>query len=240
MTCMPSAGRSTATCIRPSPTSRRLLPYLDRFWRDSVDGRGIASLESQQLSAERADQRAARLRATAAGWPRPIREACAIRCFDRWQAGIAICNCLYGVQLPFNEDMARAPSRARSTTGSRKEWLDRDPRLRASIVIAAAECRIRGRRDRALRRGPALRAGAGARHGRGAARATAILADLSPPPNVTACRSASMPAAPIGIRSRRSGWPSYYLEDYASPVAGLPVAARLAWSARACSRNSRN
>jgi hypothetical protein len=34
---------------------------------------------------------------------------------------------LYGVQLVFNEDMARAFARA--------EWLDRDPRLRASIVV---------------------------------------------------------------------------------------------------------
>ena len=54
--------------------------------------------------------------------------------FDRWGAGFAICNCLYGVQLPFNEDMARAFARAVNDWVAR-EWLDRDPRLRASIVV---------------------------------------------------------------------------------------------------------
>ena len=55
--------------------------------------------------------------------------------FDRWEAGTAILNCLYGVQLVYNEDMARGvlPRAQRLTSPS--EWLDRDPRLRASIVV---------------------------------------------------------------------------------------------------------
>ena len=53
---------------------------------------------------------------------------------DRWQASIAICNCLYGVGLLFAEDMANAFARALNDWVAR-EWLDRDPRLRASIVI---------------------------------------------------------------------------------------------------------
>ena len=54
--------------------------------------------------------------------------------FDRWHADIAICNCLYGVQLLFSEDMAAAFCRAVNDWIA-KEWLDRDPRLRASIVV---------------------------------------------------------------------------------------------------------
>ena len=54
--------------------------------------------------------------------------------FDRWQAGLAILNCLYGVQLLFSEDMAAAFARALNDWIA-KEWLDRDPRLRASIVM---------------------------------------------------------------------------------------------------------
>ena len=46
----------------------------------------------------------------------------------------AILNCLYGVQLVFSEDMAAAFCRALNDYIA-KEWLDRDPRLRASIVI---------------------------------------------------------------------------------------------------------
>ena len=53
---------------------------------------------------------------------------------DRWGASHAILNCLYGVQLIYNEDIARAFARALNDWIA-KEWLDRDPRLRASIVI---------------------------------------------------------------------------------------------------------
>ena len=53
---------------------------------------------------------------------------------DRWGTDIAILNCLYGVQLVHNEDMAKALARAVNTWIAR-EWLDRDPRLRASIVL---------------------------------------------------------------------------------------------------------
>src|SRR5262249_58983085 len=53
---------------------------------------------------------------------------------DGWGADIAILNCLYGVQLVFNEDMAAAFARA-VNDWLVKEWLDRDPRLRASIVV---------------------------------------------------------------------------------------------------------
>src|SRR5262249_31736681 len=45
-----------------------------------------------------------------------------------------ILNCLYGVGLLFSEDMASAFTRALNDWVA-KEWLDRDPRLRASIVI---------------------------------------------------------------------------------------------------------
>ena len=54
--------------------------------------------------------------------------------FGRWQAQRAICNCLYGVELLFSEDMAAAFARALNDWIA-KEWLDRDPRLRASIVV---------------------------------------------------------------------------------------------------------
>ena len=54
--------------------------------------------------------------------------------FDGWHADRAILNCLYGVQLVFNEDMATAFARAINDWIA-TEWLDRDPRLAASIVV---------------------------------------------------------------------------------------------------------
>jgi len=120
--------------VHPSvPGMRALMPYLEEFWRDSVEDRGIDSLESisyppnAPISA-RPDFRGARNRAaTSVG-------ELQTQVFDRWGAGLAICNCIYGVQLVLNEDMARAFARAINDWIA-KEWLDRDPRLRASIVV---------------------------------------------------------------------------------------------------------
>ena len=55
-------------------------------------------------------------------------------CLDPFGTEIAICNCLYGVQLLFSEDMAAAYARAVNDWMA-AEWLDKDSRLRASIVV---------------------------------------------------------------------------------------------------------
>ena len=115
------------------PDMTALLPYLDDFWRATVVERGINSLETvtyppnAPLTARpQWRDKNGRAAATAA-------ELTAHVC-DRWQAGVAILNCLYGVGLLFSEDMAFAFTRALKDWVA-KEWLDRDPRLRASIVV---------------------------------------------------------------------------------------------------------
>lgn len=115
------------------PDIKALLPYLDTFWRDQIEDRGIPSLESISYPPNapitaRPDWRGANGQAATGAT-----QLCA-QVLDRWQAGIAICNCLYGVQLLFSEDMAAAFARALNDWVAR-EWLDRDPRLRASIVV---------------------------------------------------------------------------------------------------------
>jgi uncharacterized protein len=115
------------------PTMKALVPYLDDFWRETVEERGINSLETvtyppnAPLTA-RPDFR------DAAGRAGTDAAALGRQVLDRWGAGVAILNCLYGVQLVFNEDMAAAFARAVNSWIA-KEWLDRDPRLRASIVV---------------------------------------------------------------------------------------------------------
>ncbi len=158
------------------PGMAALLPYLDEQWRDSVIDRGLNSLESinyppnAPLTA-RADWRGK------SGEPANSLDMLRAHALDRWNIDIAICNCLYGVQLLFSEDMAAAFAKAVNDWIA-KEWLDRDPRLRASIVVPMQNTGLRDRRDRALRCRSAFCAGARSRHGRGAARAAAILADL--------------------------------------------------------------
>jgi predicted TIM-barrel fold metal-dependent hydrolase len=53
---------------------------------------------------------------------------------DRFEVAYGICNPLYGVQMVFSEDMADAFCRALNDWLVR-EWLDKDDRLRGSIVI---------------------------------------------------------------------------------------------------------
>src|SRR6478609_2642782 len=195
------------------PDNAALLPYLEEFWRDSVVSRGITSLESisyptQSPLASRPEWRGK------GGYPATDPNALAAQVFDRWKAGTAILNCLYGVQLIYNEDMARAFCRALNDYVAR-EWLDRDPRMRASIVIPMQNTEYavdeieRCAKDKrfvqvlvlAMQETPL-----GRRH-------------LWP-----IYAAAERHGLPLGIHAGSSyrhsitslGWPSYYIEDYAS------------------------
>ncbi len=123
--------------------------------------------------------------------------ALAAQLFDRWGAAFAICNCLYGVQLPFNEDMARAFARAVNDWIVR-EWLDRDPRLRASIVVPLQNVEFAVEEIERCAKDPrfvqVLVLAMGERRWD-----AAISGRSMRRPNATACRSASTPAAPTAI-----------------------------------------
>ncbi len=120
--------------IHPAvPGLAALLPYLDDHWRDQVVTRGMDDLVSISYPANapltcRPDWRPKEGK-PASELARVQREA-----LDGFGSSIAIANCLYGVQLLFSEDLAAAMARAVNEWLAR-EWLDRDPRLRASIVV---------------------------------------------------------------------------------------------------------
>ena len=93
------------------PNLKALFPYLEPYWRDSFGERGIPSFEpnayppNAPLSArpewkDKSGNAAADVTKLAA------------QVFDRFKAQTAICNCLYGVELIFSEDMALAVARA--------------------------------------------------------------------------------------------------------------------------------
>src|SRR5713226_326458 len=129
-----SDARSIDCDVHPAmPDMRALAPYLDDFWRDSIEDRGIDSLDSISYPPKAPISARSDLRDASGRAATTLAELQA-QVFERWGAGHAICNCLYGVQLVFNEDMARAFARAMNDWIA-KEWLDRDPRLRASIVV---------------------------------------------------------------------------------------------------------
>src|SRR5215468_2421216 len=200
------------------PDVKALLPHLDDFWRDSVQERGIDSLETVTYPPNAPLTSRPEWRDKNG---RPATEASQLsrQVCDRWQADVAILNCLYGVGLLFSEDMARAFARAINDWLVR-EWLDRDPRLRASIVIPTQNTEYavdeieRCAKDKrfvqilvlAMQEVPLGRRqfwpiyAAAERHG-----------------------------LPLGIHAGSTfrhpvtalGWPSYYVEDYAAQAQGF-------------------
>jgi predicted TIM-barrel fold metal-dependent hydrolase len=200
------------------PDVKALLPHMETFWRDSIEERGLSSLDSisypikAPISARPEWRGKSGLAATTPG-------EVAAQVFDRWQAGTAILNCLYGVQLLFSEDMARAFCRALNDWIV-KEWLDRDERLRASIVVPMQSteyavdeierCALDRRFVQVL-----------------------VLAMQEVPlgrrqfwPIYAACERHGLP---LGIHAGSAyrnpvtslGWPTWYIEDYASQSQGF-------------------
>jgi predicted TIM-barrel fold metal-dependent hydrolase len=115
------------------PHLTSLLPYLSEYWRDQVTTRGMVDLISQSYPPKspitaRPDWR------PETGKPGASLEDMRRQLLDPFKLGHAICNPLYGVQMVFSEDMQDAFCRALNDLQAR-EWLDREPRLRGSIVI---------------------------------------------------------------------------------------------------------
>jgi predicted TIM-barrel fold metal-dependent hydrolase len=98
-----------------------LRDHLDDHWRDFVVEHGVRSLQTQYDHPH-----APLFRAPDADPAQPVRE--------ELDVGIALLNSMAGVQGFHSEDLAAALSAA-VNDWLRAEWLDRDPRLRASMVV---------------------------------------------------------------------------------------------------------
>ena len=131
---MPIGLRAIDCDVHPMvPSMAALAPYLDEFWRDQVTERGITQLDGQSWPVNapktiRADWRDAKGRGAST-----VAEL-QTQALEPFGTDLAILNPLYGVQMVLNADMAVAFTRALNDW-TRAEWLDRDPRLRASIVL---------------------------------------------------------------------------------------------------------
>src|SRR5690348_3876490 len=115
------------------PHLTSLLPYMNDYWRDQVTTRGMVDLVSQSYPANspitaRPDWRPAK------GKPGADLADMQAQALDPFKVAYGICNPLYGVQMVFSEDMQDAFCRALNDWLV-KEWLDKDTRLRGSIVI---------------------------------------------------------------------------------------------------------
>ena len=127
------------------PSVTALLPYLDEYWRDQVVDRHITRYSFNLTSYPPNSPLSVR-----PDWKHdPSSDLDAIRhqALDAFGSRHAICNVLHGAVALFNEDMSMALCSA-VNDWTAKELLDREPRLRASILVpvhnperAAAEIR---------------------------------------------------------------------------------------------------
>jgi predicted TIM-barrel fold metal-dependent hydrolase len=113
------------------PNLRALLPYVDPYWRDSFVERGIPGFEANTYPpnsplSHRPEWKSSKAALSVDGLTSAV--------FGGSKAGVAICTSLYGAELPYSEDMGRAVARA-VNDWVRHEWLDKDDRLRASIIV---------------------------------------------------------------------------------------------------------
>jgi len=207
--------------LHPAPPSAEaLLPYLDEYWRDQLIDRHIARYSftltsyppNSPLSA-RPDWR------QKSGLPGGDVDMIRSQALDPFGSRFAICNVLHGAVALFNEDMSMALYSANNDWIAR-EWLDRDPRLRASIIVPMQNVEYavdeieRCAKDRrfvqvmvlAMQETPL-----GRRH------------------HWPIFAAAERHGLPIGIHAGSNyrnpvtslGWPSHYVEDYTSQAQGF-------------------
>jgi predicted TIM-barrel fold metal-dependent hydrolase len=117
------------------PSTTALLPYLDDYWRDQIVNRHIHKqsfhLQSYPPNSPLSCRPDWRVKDGPPGSDLDLLRAQAL---DAFGTRFAICNTLHGAISLFNEDMAAALIAA-VNTHIQKEWLDREPRLRASILL---------------------------------------------------------------------------------------------------------
>jgi predicted TIM-barrel fold metal-dependent hydrolase len=116
------------------PSIKALYPYLPDRWRDYVVEHNIKSLEPNYYP--RGASLSVRPGAQPPSGQPPGSDLNLLRSqvLDPWNVQYAVLNCLYGIQLIHNEDLAVAMARA-VNDWQVAEWLDKEPRLRASIVV---------------------------------------------------------------------------------------------------------
>ncbi len=117
------------------PNAKALMPYMDEYWREHMLRRGLDS-ENYDLMAfppaapinVRPDWK------PKSGLPGSSLAVLQEQALDKLGVSSAICNVLHGAQAVMSEDLSAALCRGVNNWVA-AELLDRDPRLRASILV---------------------------------------------------------------------------------------------------------
>src|SRR6476469_2895774 len=117
------------------PNIKALLPYMDEFWRESFVARGIDGFDmmSYPLGSPIACRPDWRVKGERPGSSLSNMQRDAL---DAFGISLAICNPLTGGQIAVSESMGAAICSAVNDWVI-EQWLNKDSRLRASIVVPA-------------------------------------------------------------------------------------------------------
>ncbi|MEO9188790.1 MAG: amidohydrolase family protein [Acetobacteraceae bacterium] len=203
------------------PSLGALFPYLDEVWRDNAVRRGFEPLvpisyPTRNPLSVRADWRDA----DGLGASNPVRLG--REALDPFGTRLAILNCLYGAPVLFSDDLASAFCRAVNDWVA-AEWLDADPRLRASIVVPQLNA------ERAV---DEIERRAGDPRFVGVLLLVSGELPLGRRQNWPIFAAAERHGLPVGIHAGSTyrhpvtpiGWPSTYVEDYVSQASAFASA----------------
>lgn len=133
---LPHSGAIDCDIHPALPSTETLLPYLDAYWRDTMvmimKGNSRMELNSYPPNAPLTSRPDWRPKQGKAGSDLSLLRSQAL---DTFELKFAICNCLYGAMAAYNPDLGTALCRAMNDWMA-KEWLDEEPRLRASIIVS--------------------------------------------------------------------------------------------------------
>jgi predicted TIM-barrel fold metal-dependent hydrolase len=207
--------------IHPAlPNTAVLLPYLDAYWREHIRMRGLdrdsynaAAFPVNAAINARPDWR------PPTGIPGSDLATLQTQNLDLFQTRYAICNVLHGGAAIFSEDLSAAFCRA-TNDWIAAEWLAREPRLRASIVVPMHSPELAAREIERCAGNPGF--------------VQVLVWQMQELPlgrrqHWPIYRAACDADLPIGVHAGSSyrhpptnlGWPSYYLEDYVSWSTGF-------------------
>lgn len=116
------------------PSIGALTPYLSDWWRDYIAESGFAAPEAALYPARSPLSAPLDALPPSGAPPGSDLDLVSRQILDPWAVERGILCPLYGVAGLHNEDLAAALAAA-VNEWQRAEWLDRDPRLRASIVV---------------------------------------------------------------------------------------------------------
>ena len=194
------------------PSIMAIMPYLDDYWRAQFVNRGIDLINWTMTSdppntplAARADWRPAKVR------PGADLALLQDKALDAFGITLAIGHCIWGGQVLHSEDMSAVVCRAVNDWIA-AEWLDREPRLRASIVVplGSAELAVEEIERRS-----------GDHRFVSILMLAAVEKPLGSRSNWPIYRAAERNDLPITLHAGSSyhhppiaGWPSHFIEDY--------------------------